>query len=653
MSEHTSTMSRRNFVTGATFAAAAAGVLGGAQAFASEKKGSAQADAGALTYDETIAWDGEYDVVIVGFGAAGGFAALSAVKAGANVLLIDKAPEGHEGGNTRYCGQCFINGHGDLEATQAYYRKLYGELPVPEAMFETYTRGITDIADNITEALSVDKADLVDAVPEGDPVVVGPLLFLSPEYPEFIVNDSTCVSLLHAGSSDGYLWNTVRQRVTENADHIDVWFESPATRLIYDFQNKVVVGVEISRKGKPVNIRATNGVVLSCGGFENNPEMVKDYLGMAHYLPLGTLYNTGDGITMAQAIGADMWHMHAYETAMLLGGVSYMYEEGQRGEPFYAVDFMAGSTIFVGTDGHRILREDEMSRHGHVYKNGVWENVKYPTRVFIVWDQAKADEVAASGSLAGKEDQIVSAPTLTELAGIIGTAEGVLEQTVEDFNAAAETGRDVAFNRAPEAMRAFDGGPYYALELIPDILNTQGGPRRNENAEVLGMDGEPIGHLYSAGELGGICSNMYQGGGNIAECFIFGTIAGQSAAAAKGTLPTVGFEAAQTKELTYTIGAENDLTAKVEVELADNERLGTGTGGIGGDIIVKVAFDGDTMSAIEVVKQNETDSIGGKALPTLVQEVLDAQSTEVDTVAGATVTSKAFLAAVADAVSQK
>ena len=65
------------------------------------------------------------------------------------------------------------------------------------------------------------------------------------------------------------------------------------------------------------------------------------------------------------------------------------------------------------------------------------------------------------------------------------------------------------------------------------LLNTQGGPRRDVNAQVLDTFGNPIPHLYSAGELGGICSFQYQGGGNLAEAMVFGKIAGENAATPK------------------------------------------------------------------------------------------------------------------------
>jgi len=63
------------------------------------------------------------------------------------------------------------------------------------------------------------------------------------------------------------------------------------------------------------------------------------------------------------------------------------------------------------------------------------------------------------------------------------------------------------------------------------MLNTQGGPRRNEQAQIVRPDGTRVRPLYSAGELGSICSYLYQGVGNIGECLAFGRIAGRGAVA--------------------------------------------------------------------------------------------------------------------------
>ncbi len=80
-------------------------------------------------------------------------------------------------------------------------------------------------------------------------------------------------------------------------------------------------------------------------------------------------------------------------------------------------------------------------------------------------------------------------------------------------------------------MEPIAAAPFYAVELSPSMLNTQGGPRRNEKGQIVRPDGTPIPRLYSAGELGSIYSYLYQGTGNLGECLAFGRVSGRHAAA--------------------------------------------------------------------------------------------------------------------------
>lgn len=534
---------RRGFIKGASISAlglAGAGLLASCET-------QANAAGESFSYDQTVAWDGEYDVVVIGFGGAGAVAAKTAAEEGASVLLVEKAAKGDEGGNTRFCTQMFAYGNEDEEATKAYYRALGGDMPVADDVLEAYAGGIARLFDTYSESYGLDKAEFVN--------------FPYPaEYPEFEGSDKITMATLHEGSADAYMWQIQHDAVVALSDKIDVWYQSPAHQLIQDPQSKTIVGVEVDRKGKTVAVKAKNGVVLTCGGFENNPDMVKDYLGMGKYAPLGTLNNTGDGIKMATAVGADLWHMHSVETMHILGGLSYVTEEGMRGQMVsYQDGFMGGSVMLVGTDGYRYLREDELPRHGHIYHNGIWMTIRHPEKSFLIYDQAKATELAAAGKVPEAFlDQAVSAATITELAQTIGTKEGVLEQTVDDYNSFADAGYDPALQRSAESMQALGEGPYYALEVIPDILNTQGGPRRNGNAEVIGVNGIPLPHLYAAGECGGVASNMYQGGGNMADNMIFGQIAGRNAAMPKDELPA--FAAVEIESnVQFVPGKESDL----------------------------------------------------------------------------------------------
>lgn len=122
------------------------------------------------------------------------------------------------------------------------------------------------------------------------------------------------------------------------------------------------------------------------------------------------------------------------------------------------------------------------------------------------------------------------ADTIAELATKIGLDSTVVEETVNRWNAHCASGKDAEFGRT-RMLLPIIAAPFYAIELSPTFLNTQGGPRRNEKGQILQPNGSPIPRLYSAGELGSIHSFLYQGAGNLGECMAFGRISGRNAAA--------------------------------------------------------------------------------------------------------------------------
>ena len=105
--------------------------------------------------------------------------------------------------------------------------------------------------------------------------------------------------------------------------------------------------------------------------------------------------------------------------------------------------------------------------------------------------------------------------------------------------------------------------------------------------------------------------------------------------------------------LVYTPGVESDLgKGAPQITLGDNEYLGSSPNGMGGNVYVKVTMDGDKIAAVEVVQHAETEGISDPALAQVPTAIVEANSTEVDNVSGATITSKAIKEAVADALSQ-
>jgi FAD binding domain len=209
-----------------------------------------------------------------------------------------------------------------------------------------------------------------------------------------------------------------------------------------------------------------------------------------------------------------------------------------------------GGMIVVGPDGRRFTDEKFKTRHGKVPVNGRWLPLATPCPMFLIFDHT----LFAAGPLYDghpshgwtqiverydwSEDNsaelakgwIKRADGLAPLASLVGLDPVVLAETVGRWNRGCAAKHDPDFGRTL-MLSPIATGPFYAVELSPSMLNTQGGPRRNEKGQIVRPDDTPIARLYSAGELGSIYSYLYQGTGNIGECLAFGRISGRNAVA--------------------------------------------------------------------------------------------------------------------------
>ena len=116
------------------------------------------------TYADTIAWDAQYDVVVAGFGAAGAVTAKTAAEEGATVLIVEKMSEGESGGNSKYAGQLFANGHGDVEKTLNYYKQLAADTDVPESMLRVIATGVANMADTLANDFGADRSQFLSLI---------------------------------------------------------------------------------------------------------------------------------------------------------------------------------------------------------------------------------------------------------------------------------------------------------------------------------------------------------------------------------------------------------------------------------------------------------------------------------------------------------
>ena len=476
-------------------------------------------------------WDMAAAIVVVGFGAAGVAAAVTAFELGAEVLILEKAPEGQEGGNTRVAGQGYLN-TSSAESAATYLKALCGPYTVPDEMVRVWAEEMC-LNNDWLRSLGCDPQEH-----QHQPVGI--------EFPDLPGAD--CVHKFHDGPTYGYshTWNRFESLVKERP--IKVCYETPGRELIQDGASGEILGVRAQQGGNAIFVKARKAVVLTCGGFENNQEMIRNYLsGVPYCYTSGSPYNEGDGISMALAVGAKLWHMNNFAgPSMALKVPEFPTTFSMQALHF--AKSVPGGMIVVGPDGRRFADEKFKTRHGKVPANGTWQALSTPCPMYMLFDQ----KLMTSGPLYDKtpshgwtqiierydwsEDNsaelrqgwIKTADTLAGLAQSIGLDPEQLRLTVDRWNIQAEAGVDDDFHRAL-MLTPFDEGPYYAIEMSPSMLNTQGGPQRNEKARVLRPDGAAIPRLYSAGELGSIYSHLYQGTGNIGECLVFGRISARNA----------------------------------------------------------------------------------------------------------------------------
>lgn len=503
--------SRRDFLKNAGLLAGSAAIGGTLLA------GLNPQEAEAATYD----WDYATDVIVIGFGAGGSAAAITAADAGAKVLLLEKAAAGEEGGNTKYSGQG-VMGTDDADQLFNYVKAICGLFThtISDDMIRTFANGALENREWLI-SLGASAATLDSGLGTGKPWVWN-------EYPELPGSDHCICWLVSGKNFDGAFWKLLYDNVVKRP--IEVWNEAPATHLIPGPDGKTILGVQVIKSGNVINVRANNGVVLATGGFENNNEMLANFTQQPYFYPYGALYNSGDGIRMAQEVKAKLWHMSNCAGWLW----AFMPPDAKR-----CLTITPNRGILVGPNATRFMNEAQTNRHGRVSIGGRWVNMPVPLPTWYIVDskQAAANKLITSFS-AGNVDEIakgwiLKANTIEDLATACKLDSKALKSTVDQWNASCNKGGDALYGRDASTLTPVSTAPFYAMELGPTMYNTQGGPQRNSNAEVLGLNGYPIPHLYSCGECGALWPDMYNGGGNLGEASVFGRIAGKNAAASK------------------------------------------------------------------------------------------------------------------------
>jgi succinate dehydrogenase/fumarate reductase flavoprotein subunit len=477
-------------------------------------------------------WDRECEVLIIGFGGAGASAAIEAHDQGGDVLIVEKSAAG--GGNTRVSG-------GSMRA----YRGREAAIDYIDAVCEGTTP-----RDAI--AAFVDEADRTEAwmtglgatvVASTSSKAVGfPRLFSGSPFADLPGADSvaerTAVDGPPGVGAGKRLWAVLERSVRQRG--IEVLFETPARELLTDAAG-TVTGAIVEQQGRPLRIHARRATILASGGYQADHDIQAQYLGDTYY-GLGPASNSGDGIRMAQAVGADLWHMAAVACTP-----GYRVPDF---EPPIGHHMPAAGFVYLDQHGHRFMDETGIDAHGWwaeaTYADPeTMERPRIPAHLVfneqtrLAGPIAFTDRGAISDVYAWSTDNdeelqrgwIRCAASVAELASQLNVDLPTLGATLARYDASCAAGRDDEFEREASTLEPIGAPPYYSIELWPTLFNTQGGPRRDASGRVINALGRPIPGLFSAGELGSLWHRFYPGAGNVSEALASGRIAGRNAAA--------------------------------------------------------------------------------------------------------------------------
>lgn len=482
----------------------------------------------------------DVDVLVIGSGAAGLAAALAAHNAGAHVLVVEKCAQA--GGNSLVssANTVYPACPDDVQRFCRYLTEVC-DGTTPAEVIEAYVQGLVQLPAWL-ESMGAELEELKD--PPMGPLssyYIPNLTF--PQLPSaqdlgLVLRRLKQTEQCPQPTGGTRMWHLLAREVAQRG--IPVRCNTPALDLLTDETGRVT-GAVVQSEGSRRQVRARQAVVLACGGFAYSEALRRTHLPLSAVGALGSPGNTGDGLRLAQRVGAGMWHLG--DEASTLGIVAEGFDAG------FAVNLPRPGFLYVDGKGHRFVDETRVEAHTACRLTANYDPASFDfprAPCFAIFDEENVTNGPIGISMFSynvvvlgyewSEDNrveidrgwIVRAATLAELAETLGISAQALTRTVQAYNDACRAGHDREFGRCSESLTPLQP-PYHALRLVPLLYNTQGGPRRDDHARVLDIDGHAIPGLYAAGELGSIWGSRYQTSTNFGEALVFGRIAGHTA----------------------------------------------------------------------------------------------------------------------------
>lgn len=473
-------------------------------------------------------WDNETDIAVVGFGGAGGCAAIEAADAGAEVIVYELASA--SGGSTALSSaEIYMGGSGGTRVQNACgfedstedmftYMMMSAGPQADEEKIRNYCENSVAHFNWMVDTLGVPFKDSFHKERAIMCLTDDGLLYTGNEkaYP-FAQQAKPCPrghNLHIEGDNGGPLFMKIVTENVDKRDAISVEYETRALSLIVN-EDGEVVGIVIRQNQQELNIRARKGVILCAGGFVMNEDMLQKYAPKLTRgtVPIGNPGDTGTGIQMGMSVGGAAVNMH----------------EGFVSIPYYPPATMTGG-IVINDKGQRFINEDVY--HGRLGDMALRQE---SDRIFFVLTVDQYGDYEKMNFLGS--DIAGTGESVEELEQELGMREGTLQHTIKIYNEDVTTGEDTQYHKAPEWLEVL-APPLVALDITPGRgtfipFFTLGGLDTLPNGEVVDSERQPISGLYAAGRTAcGVVRRAegYSSGMSVGDATFTGRLAGKQAA---------------------------------------------------------------------------------------------------------------------------